>query len=348
MTRSIFGRGPLLAAALGVGLTGFAATAMALPREPDEDSSSTVTQDSTSQSGADQVTGIISDRLGDATGDGTQGSGSTSLNVTGMAAGSAAPRGNLWFNAAVTSVDDDHTGANYDGNIYTALIGYDTIVNAKLLLGIAAGYERVRVDTDYNSGTVEGDAWTIAPYMSYAISDMLSVNAAIGHTWASYDFTHAVSATGSTDGDRWFGSANLVAKQTAGQWKLAETLGYFYVTETQDAYTETGVGGLTVAESDRHVGQLRIGAKAGYEIATSFGHVTPYVSARAEFDLNKSADPILTSGATVSRDDKGATFGAGVKAAAGENMTFALEATTTAFRNDYEARMLSATLSFKF
>tara|TARA_R110002110_G_scaffold314364_1_gene527536 strand:+ start:1278 stop:1667 length:390 start_codon:yes stop_codon:yes gene_type:complete len=129
---------------------------------------------------------------------------------------------------------------------------------------------------------------------------------------------------------------------------LSETLGYFYVTETQDAYTETGVGALTVPESKRHVGQIRIGGKAGYEIPTQFGSVTPYLSARAEFDVNKSSDPVLTSGATVSRDDQGATFGAGLKAAMGENMTFALQATTTAFRNDYEARGLSATLSFRF
>ncbi len=274
--------------------------------------------------------------------------GSSAPEITGKAAGSTAPMRGFWGNATVTNVDDDHAGANYDGNIYTFLAGYDTKAGEKLTLGLAAGFERVLVDTGYNGGSVQGKAWTLAPYMSYAISDMLSVNAAVGRTWASYDLDHTVSATGSTDGKRWFGSANLVARQTSGSWKLSETPGYFYVTETQDAYTETGVGALAVPESKRHVGQIRIGGKAGYEIPTQFGSVTPYLSARAEFDVNKSSDPVLTNGATVSRDDQGATFGAGLKAAMGENMTFTLQATTTAFRNDYEARGLSATLSFRF
>lgn len=347
MKNTVFERGPLLAATLGMTLVGFTAIAFAAPHH-DEDNSSTVTQDTTTQSSADQVTGLISDRLSDVTGDGAQGGGTASLGITGKAAGSAAATRGLWFNAAVTNVDDDHTGANYDGNIYTFLVGYDATVGDKLRLGLAAGYERVLVDTDYNSGSVQGTAWTLAPYLSYQISDMLSLNATVGRAWASYDLDHAPSAVGSTDGERWFGAANLVAKQTSGQWKFSETLGYFYVTETQDAYTETGGGALAVPESKRHVGQIRVGGKAGYEIPTHFGTVTPYVSARAEFDVAKSSDPILSSGAIVSKDDSGATFGAGVKAAMGENMTLSLEATTTAFRSDYEARGLSATLSFKF
>ena len=341
-------RGALLAATLGMSLVGFAATAFAFLPPPEEDNSTTVTQGATTQGSAQQVTGIISDRLNSETVDGSQGSGSASLDITGKAAGSTPATRGLWFNAAATSIDDDHVGANYDGDIYTFLVGYDAFVGDKLRVGLAAGFERILVDTNYNNGSVKSDAWTIAPYLAYQINDMLSVNASVGRTWASYDINHATSAVGSTDGERWFGAANLVARQTSGQWRFSETLGYFYVTETQDAYTETGIGALVVPESTRHVGQLRIGGKAGYEIPVSFGSVTPFVSARAEYDVSKSADPILTSGATVSQDDTGATFGAGVKAAMGDNMTFSLEATTTAFRNDYEARMLSATLSFKF
>lgn len=338
-----FGRIGLYVAAVGLGLASFTSQVSAAPAYTD--SSTGPTQNQVTKEATDLVTGIISDRINSNTSGGDQ----ASLGgQTGMAAGGAALTKGLWFNMAMTDIDDDHVGANYDGPIYTALLGYDTKVGDNLLLGLAVGYERIDIDTTFNGGTVDSDAWTIAPYLSYDINDMLSVNAAAGYTWASYDLTHSTSAIGSTDGERWFASTNLVARQSMGQWRLTETLGYFYVTETQDAYIETGVGALAVPESTSHLGQLRIGGKLGYEIATSFGYMTPYVSGRAEFDLSKSADPVLATGATVGYDDSGATFGTGVKAGIGEAMTLSLDLTTTAFRSDYEARMVSGTVTFNF
>ncbi len=338
-------RGTLIAA-LGLLVTGFPAAADARPRI-ETDSSSSVVQDGAGIAAAGQTAGFIADHLtGGTGGTGTQ---TSAAGTTGVAAGDgAAAAGTLWFNAGAMHVDDSHTGANYDGDIYNAVLGYDIDLTDKLTVGLAGAYERIRIDTKYNSGTLKGNVWSIAPYLSYRIDDMLSFNATVGHSWADYDVTHTVSATGSTNGKRWFGAANLVAEQNVEAWRLSETLGYLYVSETQDAYTESGVGALTVAESKRHLGQIRVGGKAGYEIPTSFGHVTPYLSARAEFDVNKSSDVVLTSGATVSRDDFGATFGAGVDGSIGGNMDFRLEATTEAFRDNYKAYGVSATVSLKF
>ena len=338
-------RGMLMAAAVGLSVTGFATGAMA--KKLDTDSSSSVTQDGTSTTSASQIVGFIVNHLTGGTGGSN--SQSSAADATGVAAGdSAGPAQSLWFNAGAMRVDDSHTGANYDGNIYTAILGYDVAVTNKLTVGVAGSYERIRIDTNYNSGTLKGKVWSIAPYLSYRIDDMLSVNATVGRSWADYDVAHTISATGSTNGKRWFGAANLVAEQNVDAWRLSETLGYFYVSETQDAYTETGSGALSVPESKRHLGQIRVGGKAGYEIPTSFGHVTPYLSARAEFDVNKSSNVVLTSGATVSQDDFGATFGAGVDGAVGRNVDFRLEATTEAFRNHYDAYGISATVSLKF
>ncbi|NIJ40970.1 hypothetical protein FHS78_001251 [Parvibaculum indicum] len=341
-------RGALMAsAAMGLLVTGFAARADATPAPTKTDSSSSVVQDGTGLASAGQIAGFIANHLAGSTGGtGTQ---TSAAPMTGVAAGGgAAAVGTLWFNAGAMRVDDSHAGANYDGDIYNAVLGYDLALTDSLTLGLAGGYERIRIDTKYNSGTLKGNVWTIAPYLSYRIDDMLSFNATVGRSWADYDVAHSVSATGSTDGKRWFGAANLVAEQNVDAWRLSETLGYFYVSETQDAYTESGVGALTVAESKRHLGQIRVGGKAGYEIPTSFGHVTPYLSARAEFDVNKSSDVVLTSGATVSQDDFGTTFGAGVDGAAGRNVNFRVEATTEAFRKDYDAYGISATVSLKF
>ncbi|HEX7775970.1 MAG TPA: autotransporter outer membrane beta-barrel domain-containing protein [Parvibaculum sp.] len=318
---------------------------MATPH-PAYDPSSKTTQDEVIQTSADQITGLIQDRISDQTGEGDGGTASLT-DGTNKAAGSGPMSKGLWVNASAMQVRDTHTGANYDGPIWDLLVGFDTKLSDQLLVGIAAGYERIDIDTGYNSGSLTGNSWTIAPYAAFQINKMLSVNATIGHTWASYDEDRP-GASGSTDGDRWFGSANLVAKEAVNQWRLTENLGYFYVTETQDAYNESGLGGVAVAKSTRHLGQVRAGGKVGYYMPTIYGYLEPYVSGRAEYDVDKSSDIIISSGTTVSRSDFGATFGAGLNVGVGDGLVVSGEVTSTAFRNDYQAYGASATVAFKF
>lgn len=343
MRYSGFGRTGLFVVAASVGVAGLAATAEATPRPAY--SSSKFTQDEVSQTGADQTTGLISDRISDITGDNNNGGTASLDSGTNKAAGSAPLTNGLWFNVAGTKVNDTHNGAAFDGPIYTMLVGYDTKVTDSLLLGVATGYEHIDINTDYNGGALRGNSWTVAPYASYQITQMLSVNATIGHTWVHYNEEHG-SVSGTTDGDRWFGTANIVAKQSVNQWRLTENLGYFYVTETQDAYTETNLN--PVDKSTRHLGQIRVGGKAGYYIPTIYGYLEPYVTGRAEFDVDKSSDQIISSGTTVSRSDFGATFGAGLKVSVGDSVSVSGELTSTAFRDKYQAYGASATVGLKF
>jgi hypothetical protein len=348
MRYSGLGRVSLFAIAAAASAVGLSATAMAMPA-PTYAPGTQGTQDQVIETSADQITGLISDRINDQTNN--QGGTASLDDGTNKAAGSSPMSKGLWFNVSGTQVRDSHTGANYDGPIYDALVGFDTRVTDQLLLGVAAGYEHIDITTGYNNGSLTGDSWTIAPYAAFQINQMFSIDATIGHTWASYDTDHASffgGNTGSTDGDRWFGAANIVAKQAVSQWRLSETLGYFYVTETQDSYTETGIGGVFVPESTRHLGQIRAGGKVGYYIPTIYGYLQPYVSGRAEFDVDKSSDQIITAGSTVSKSDFGATFGAGLKLGVGDSLTVSGEVRSTAFRNDYQAYGASATVAFKF
>ncbi|MEP2286096.1 MAG: autotransporter outer membrane beta-barrel domain-containing protein, partial [Nitratireductor sp.] len=177
-------RGTLIAA-LGLLVTGFPAAADARPRI-ETDSSSSVVQDGAGIASAGQIAGSIANHLtGGTGGTGTQ---TSAAEATGVAAGDgAAPAGTLWFNAGAMRVDDSHTGANYDGDIYNAVLGYDVALTDKLTVGLAGAYERIRIDTKYNCGTLKGNVWSIAPYLSYRIDDMLSFNATVGHSWADYD-----------------------------------------------------------------------------------------------------------------------------------------------------------------
>ena len=87
MRYSGFGRTGLFVVAASVGVAGLAATAEAAPRPAY--SSSKFTQDEVSQTGADQTTGLISDRISDVTGDNNNGGTASLDSGTNKAAGSA-------------------------------------------------------------------------------------------------------------------------------------------------------------------------------------------------------------------------------------------------------------------
>ncbi|WP_460019731.1 autotransporter outer membrane beta-barrel domain-containing protein [Magnetospira thiophila] len=209
----------------------------------------------------------------------------------------------VWLQGSYTSVEDDNTATAFDGSIMTGLVGIDKkLANDKLMIGLAAGYEMGEFDTTFNTGNLDSDGYIVAPYVSYAINDVFSIDATAGWAHVSYDMDRkdpvtSEKFTGSTDADRFFGSVMGKATKTFKQ-KIEVTgkLGMSYTTEKRDAFTETGTTGTTVAVASQstHLGQGVLGVRLGYNA----GKVTPYVDLTGEYDFNKSADPTVATNQT--------------------------------------------------
>lgn len=266
------------------------------------------------------------------------------------AAGDPVGKTAFWVNGANAWVSNDQSGVNFSGTIKTALVGADHQFDDRVLAGVALGYEHPDIRTKFNNGTFTGDNVAVSPYAAYIINDVFSVNAVAGYTWVHYNTSRSNGAiSGTITGDRLFANLNGTAATRIADWHLASTLGYMYLLETQDGYTENGAGGATNPENQVRLGQWRWTNKVGYLVRQEWGEIMPYGSARLEYDSSHTPTGVAdAAGTPVSNDRFGTTFGLGVDAKVGDDATFSVEATTTEFREHLTNRSVSGTFRLKF
>lgn len=232
------------------------------------------------------------------------------------------------------------------GPIFSTLVGLDYSWQPWLLTGIAGGYERVDIYTGFNNGNQASNGVIFASYAAIRLSPSFSLDGQIGHAWIGYNGSHGGVSSAFT-GDRWFGSANVKAKTTIDAWQLVGSVGYFYVAETQGSYTESN--GNVVPSSMPYLGQVRVKGEVGYRFETQFGALTPFASARLEFDTQHGEAPVINSaGQRAAVSEFGTTFGAGLKADLGDYTSLILEGKTTQFRQYFEAYGVNASLRIRF
>lgn len=266
----------------------------------------------------------------------------------GKASGSAPRNFGVWLNGAGTWLENEQASAEFKGNIYNVMGGADYLIKDRFLVGLSAGYERADIKTKFNNGKLESDGFTVAPYFAFILNKNISFDVSVGHSWIDYDISRTSNAvSGSTTGDRWFGTTNANYTTSINNWQLGATLGYLYTMEKQDAYKESTGG--SVDEVGVHLGQARLGGKVGYLAPTSFGYLNPYGSARLEYDVVKDAPGVINAAGTKANDDDfGVTFGLGVAAGIGQSTTINVEATSTQFRDDLKNYGVSSTVRYRF
>lgn len=278
---------------------------------------------------------------------------------TGMAAGGHTSNIAAWVSGSWSDLEDDNTDTKFDGNVYTAMVGADYQIAPATVVGIAIGYEDVDIDTEYNGfggvdGSLEGDGYTIAPYIGTDLGHGATATLTIGYSDLEYDTTRydpntGNRITGSTDADRYFVDASVNGQHQIDQyWRVRGKASVFYASEDKDGFTETESNGSTITQDDEDndFGQISAQAKIGY----LYQQFEPYALVGVEYDFTKDEAAVATGQNKASLDDEdfGAKFGAGVDFQFSPTVTGGVEAYTVEFRDDYSEYTLTGGLRVKF
>ena len=340
--------GGVLLFALGLLAGGTASAQTYGPRGP----TNVNTNQQTVSKAADLTTGIIQDRISNATTDAGFGTFSAKApnfvvgNGGGKAAGDEPTKIGFWGSLGATWVRDTQPGVDFNGSIISGVAGVDYRALPWLLVGFAGGYESTSINTIFNSGLQWSSGGVASVYGAARLAPNWSFTAQLGHGWLSYWETHG-GVNGNFGGDRWFGSASINTGQNIDKWQLSGSLGFFFFTETQSAFTESN--GNFIPSSTPYLGQIRVKGQAGYEFTTDFGSIMPFIGARLEFDVSHSDAPVISSvGQRASLSTFGTTFNAGVKAKLGDRSSFVIEGTTTQFRQYFESYGINGSFRINF
>ena len=324
-------------------------------------SSTVTTSTAVLKAAASQTSGMISDRVATALDGGSafQVSHNGFSASTGMAAGDHAGKIGAWAGGSWSSVEDDNASTEFDGNVYSGMVGIDYRVTPKVVVGLSLGYESTDIDTVYNGfggqdGNIDADGYTIAPYVGYKILDNVSANLTVGYSDLEYDTSRydpntGNKITGTTDAQRYFVNASVQGDQMfQGNWHARGKVSVFYASEEKDAFTETESTGSTIANSkqDTDFGQASLDAKVGYV----FDKVETYGLVGLEYDFTKDEAPVAAGQNRGSLDDSdfGAKFGAGLDFQIAPNITGGFEGYTVEFRDDYSEYTFTGGLRVQF
>jgi hypothetical protein len=244
-----------------------------------------------------------------------------------------------------------------DNSVFT--LGVDRSFAERWLVGMTLSYETTDTSTFYNGGGQQTDGFGIAPYAVVALTDILSIDMAGGISFLDTSQQRiGQTPTGgverirsSFDSERWFGTVNLNAARDYGLLALSGRIGYLYLNETQDAYSETGTGTAAQALRPRAVGEREVSlgqAYAGVEVAGRFERAMPYLGALYRNDLSRedgSAAGGLPNnvGQTLTRDRDEIEFTAGVRWF-GERVSGSVEYLKTLDRTNFENDTFQALL----
>ncbi|WP_170310163.1 autotransporter outer membrane beta-barrel domain-containing protein [Thalassospira povalilytica] len=195
----------------------------------------------------------------------------------GLAAGEDEKTYSIWANANYTYVDNDKADTQFDGDVKTLNIGADKRFTDNFLAGLSVGYSKTDIDTTYNNGTYEEDAYTLSGYALYEFTDYLNLSGMLGRAWSSIDQDRQNGATTSNlDADTTFAATTLTTSKKFDKVGVSAHLGYLWADRDTDGYIESNANVVTATSAKTDQG--RIGGVASYDFAASSVMFTPFVS----------------------------------------------------------------------
>ena len=214
--------------------------------------------------------------------------------------------------------DRDDRERGYDGDIWGAELGFDYRVSDQTVVGGFLGYENTDADYDKDeagvnftpqsdSGTIDGDSYSITLFGSHNFSEQLFVEGSAGYSYTDYTFernvvfqesTRTVAQTnvrakGDTDGHQYWGSAGIGYDFYRDALTVTPYARATYVRSTIDNYTEkdpTNSGlQMRVNVDSRTSVTTDLGVSASYAKSTGWGVLVPHVRAEWEHEFEDDA-----------------------------------------------------------
>lgn len=223
-------------------------------------------------------------------------------NNMGRAAGDSLEGVGAWGSYSYMDFENDSVGAAYDGDRQGIMAGMDFKPADNMVVGVSLGFETTDIDTAFNSGGVDSDGYTIAPYFGMLIDDHWSFDSLAGYTAVDTDQSRTTAGsrvTSGTDSDRWFASANLTyAVPFSDTFYIEGRGGIMSANEEQDGYIESD--GTVRASTRVAVTQLSLGGSVSY---LGYENMFPYVGLTYNYDASRNDAALVGAGGSVINDD---------------------------------------------
>jgi hypothetical protein len=295
------------------------------------------------------VTGAIGARIGDAlrgvaSGPRKTASGFMWQGQSGLNAGDGVTSYGVWGSYSYSDFKNGLSSTALKGNRHNLLGGVDISPWESTVFGVAVGYDRSDIDTDFNQGNQKAVGTTVSLYAGRVLNKTWSLDASGGYSKVDndqYRTASAVRVTSTPSGDRSFFNMNLNATTQSENWIFAGRTGLLYARSNQNSFTESN--GTAVSKLTTQLGQFAIGG----DVAYSFNKFEPFAKLIYENDFSMQKIT-AASGPQPTNDNDNFLLGAGLRYFGSKGMTGNLEFTKRLGRDNFQENTLAATLRMDF
>ena len=265
------------------------------------------------------------------------------MQTTGLAAGGAPARWNVWGNIDQTDSSFSYTTAALtrqrgENDILTSVIGLDYSLSPTMVVGVSAAFDNGD-GWGRNGAAVKNhtdtDGYMIAPYIGLQLGKNWAVDASAGFGESDFSATGGVKA----DIDRWFAAANLTYSRWVGNWQYNGKLGYLYGNEQTGDARVNGVK-LAGSSSENTLGRLRASAQASYWMNGFMPYAGLGYTSNVHRDSDVGSDPL-------GRDTFLLTLGVNFFSLPNK-ITGGISYEEELDRNHADNRVISANINFRF
>lgn len=229
--------------------------------------------------------------------------------ISGRAGGTDDTPNGVWLQALWANVDRNEAALSMRGNIYNALGGVDHLFDGIYRVGLAVGYEQVRLHTMYNQGTYNSDGVSLSPYGAITLSPHWTIDATAGYSFMHYHTAQQSDLVRSTfDGGRFMAATNVTGGFAAGAWRFQPKLGISYARELQDAHHDNN--GAAIDSNAFSIGSMLGGGKIGYLLDNG---LLPYAKVLGQWDFLRPDAVLKSDGLMSDHDVGGGIAGLGVE-----------------------------------
>jgi len=310
---------------------------------------------------------ILSNRVSAAIGPGgeTTGEGESALvpgaqfasrGTTQLAAAQSLGGGSLsaWFSGSVTFLDNDNDRVRSDGELFLPILGLDYAHPDGWVVGLTLGYERIDLDTDFNSGELTSDGVMVVPYAGARLGQHASIDLGAGYVGAFYDREAEIGgarADSDFDGDRVIAFTNLtgyVPRDWIGRDDLilSGKTGFRYSRESQSGFREAGT---RVDDGTVELGQVSLGfGVQHFTPLPDLGQLELFGRWAFNYDVIQDIDAAPGVAGDVSDDETDMTLSLGAGLSVTEDLRADLEYARTLTREDISEQSVTVGLRYSF
>jgi outer membrane autotransporter protein len=170
-------------------------------------------------------------------------------------------------------------------------VGGDYRIAKNMIVGALVQFDWSKDDSEVLASKVQGNGWMIGPYLSARIHQNVYFDLRAAWGRSTNDLT-LETVTGGFDTSRWLVKGTLSGNWLWDAWRLTPTAEIAYVTERQDAFTNSA--GTFVPGQQVSLGRLQFGPEIGYRFAhTSDRFVELFGAIRGVWDFDNPNAAII-------------------------------------------------------